>query len=217
MFNNTLKALFLDIGGVILTNGWDRHARKRAIDHFQLEKDELNERHHLTFDTYEEGKLTLDEYLNRVIFYREREFSKEEFIQFMVSQSQKLGNNLEFFIHLKKKYNWKIVAISNEGRELNDYRIQTFGLNRLFDVYISSSFVHFRKPDADMFNMACDIAQIAASEALYIDDRQMFVEVAQNLGLHGIHFTGLENLKESFRPLGYEIDFKDLKIQVPNE
>ena len=80
-----ITTLFLDIGGVLLTNGWDRQARRLAAERFQLDHGEFDERHHLTFDTYEEGKLSLDEYLDRVVFFGERAFSREAFKAFMFS------------------------------------------------------------------------------------------------------------------------------------
>ncbi len=100
----TITTLFLDIGGVLLTNGWDRSGREKAFEHFKLDAKEVEERHHLTFDTYEEGKLTLDEYLGRVIFNEPRSFSKEDFKVFMFAQSQLLGDSLVFFKEFKKKY-----------------------------------------------------------------------------------------------------------------
>jgi len=134
-----ISALFLDIGGVLLTNGWDRIARQRAIEKFRLDEDEVNERHHLTFDTYEEGKLSLVQYLNRVIFYKERSFAMEEFRQFMFSQSQPYTEMIQFVQDLKDRYHLRLVVVSNEGRELNEYRIRTFKLNEFIDAFISSS------------------------------------------------------------------------------
>ena len=152
-----VSTLFLDIGGVILTNGWDRHARKRAADHFDLHLIEFNERHHLTFDTYEEGKINLDEYLARVIFYKERSFSRDEFKKFMYDQSQPLQDALEYFHELKTHYGLKVVAVSNEGQELTEHRVEKFALRQLFDAFISSCFVHCRKPDADIYRMALNV------------------------------------------------------------
>ena len=191
-----IKTLFLDIGGVLLTNGWDRGGRQRAVEKFGLDGEEMNERHHLTFDTYEEGKLTLDEYLARVIFYEPRSFTKEEFIKFMFAQSQPIGENLVFFKDLKKQYGLKVIAVSNEGRELNEHRIKQYKLNELFDAYISSCYIHLRKPDEDVWRIACDISQTLVQNVLYIDDRLMFVEVARNYGIKSLHFQGLEAAKE---------------------
>ena len=142
----------------------------------------MNERHHLTFDTYEEGKLSLDEYLNRVVFYQERSFSREEFKAFMYAQSQPFPEMIELMRGLKLQYGLQVAAVSNEGRELTAYRVQQFKLGTFIDFFISSCFVHYRKPDADIYRIALDIAQVNPEQVVYIDDRAMFVEVAQRPG-----------------------------------
>lgn len=187
-----MKALFVDIGGVLLTNGWDRNARARAATEFHLEPGEMEERHHLTFATYEAGKITLDEYLNRVIFHKKRSFTHKQFRDFMFAQSSPFPEVIEFFRSVKSKYKVRVAAVSNEGRELTEHRIATFNLAALIDVFICSCFVHVRKPDHDIYHIALDVAQVPPGEAVYIDDRLMFVQIAENLGLRGIHHTSLE-------------------------
>jgi putative hydrolase of the HAD superfamily len=207
MHNNiepaVIKTLFLDIGGVLLTNGWGRDFRERAEKKFGLDSKETEERHHLTFDTYEEGKLTLDEYLGRVVFYRQTDFTKEDFKQFMFDQSEELEGALNFFKTLKKQYNLKVIAVSNEGKELNEYRIAKFRLNDLFDAYISSCYIHLRKPDKDVLRMACDISQTRPDEALYVDDRLMFVEVARSYGIPALHYESLSAAKDYISTLTF--------------
>ena len=181
-----VTALFLDVGGVMLTNGWDRKSREAAAKQFNLDLDELNDRHRMTFDTYESGKLSLDEYLNRSVFYKDRPFTPEQFRVFMFAQSIAYPEMIDLIKGLKARYGLKIAVVNNEGRELNEYRIKTFYLNEFVDFFISSCFVHFRKPDADIWKIALDIAQVPREEVVYIDDRAMFVQVAQGLGLKGI-------------------------------
>jgi putative hydrolase of the HAD superfamily len=193
--DNKISTIFLDIGGVLLTGGWDRQARHRAVNHFGLDEEEINERHHLTFDTFESGKLTLDEYLDRVAFYQPRNFSKEDFKKFMFAQSLPVEDSLGYFKALKVQHKLKIIALNNEAKELNEFRVKKYGLDQLFDAFVSSCYVHLRKPDSEIFRMASDIAQSSFSSILYIDDRLMFVEVANSLGIRGYHFQGLEALK----------------------
>src|SRR5664279_319489 len=126
----TISTLFLDIGGVLLTNGWDRKARRLATEKFGLDYEEMNERHHLTFDTYEVGKLTLDEYLDRIVFHEERSFTRDTFRTFMFDQSRALPDMIELVTRLKARHGLKVAAVSNEGRELNEYRIRTYELGR---------------------------------------------------------------------------------------
>jgi putative hydrolase of the HAD superfamily len=197
-----ITTLFLDIGGVLLTNGWDHHERTLAAEKFNLDYDEMNERHHLTFDTYEEGKLSLDEYLDRVVFYQARVFSKEEFKAFMFAQSQPFPEMIELMGRLKNQYCLQVAAVSNEGRELTVYRVQQFRLDTFIDFFISSCFVHYRKPDADLYHIALDIAQVKPEQVVYIDDRAMFVEVAQGLGIKGILHTGYPATRKALEVLG---------------
>jgi putative hydrolase of the HAD superfamily len=197
-----LTTLFLDIGGVLLTNGWDHNARQRAAQVFELDIEEMNERHHLTFDTYEEGKLSLGEYFDRVVFYEERSFSREEFRSFMFAQSEAYPEMIDLVRGLKAKYGLKIAAVSNEGRELTTYRIQKFGLGTFIEFFISSCFVHFRKPDEDIYRVALDVAQVPPEHVAYIEDRAMFVEVAMQLGIHGIQHTGYESTRRALEAYG---------------
>jgi len=180
-----IKALFIDIGGVLLTNGWDHDRRREAARRFGLDYDDMNERHHLTFDTYEEGKLSLDAYLDRTVFHCDRSFSREDFKTHMYAQSRPLPEMLDLVREVKQRRALRIAAISNEGRELTEHRVTTFALASFIDFFISSCFVHMRKPDADMYRMALDCAQVAPDAAVYIDDRSLFVEVARGLGIDG--------------------------------
>ena len=185
----SINTVFTDIGGVLLTNGWDRGCRRKAIDVFKLDPEETEERHHLCFDTLEIGKITLNEYLDRVVFYKKRSFTRSKFWQFMCDQSQPLPGMIELIQQLKKGYRLKVAVVSNEGRELATYRIKQFKLNELADFFIVSSFVHFRKPDADIFRIALDTAQVSPQQVVYIEDRPMFVQVACSLGIHGLRHT----------------------------
>jgi putative hydrolase of the HAD superfamily len=197
--------LFLDIGGVLLTNGWDRNVRMRAAEKFGVDFNEMDERHHLTFDTYEEGKISLDEYLKRVVFYQDRSFSQEEFKKFMYAQSAPFSDMIELMCSLKTQYHLQVAAVSNEGRELTMYRVQEFKLGDFIDFFVSSCFVHFRKPDEDIFRIALDIAQVRPEQVVYIDDRAMFVEVAQSLGINGIIHTSFEATRTTLEGSGFKI------------
>ena len=184
-----ITTLFLDIGGVLLTNGWDHHARERAATNFKLEWAEMENRHHVTFDTYEVGKLMLEEYLSRVVFYQKRPFTRTQFRRFMFAQSKPYPEMIELVAQLKVRHGLKIVVVSNEGRELNAYRIRTFKLDGFVDAFISSCFVHLRKPDTDIFQLALDIAQASARQVVYIDNAPMFVQIAEGLGIRSILHT----------------------------
>jgi putative hydrolase of the HAD superfamily len=181
-----ISCALLDIGGVLLTDGWDHLARKRAATNFKLKWAEMEARHHLTFEMYEEGKITLEEYLSLVVFTEKRSFSRSQFRSFMFAQSKPFPEMINLITQLKDSLGVKIVIVSNEGRELNAHRIQRFKLNRLVDCFISSCFVHIRKPDVDIFRLALDVAQVEASQAVFIDNTPMFVEIAEGLGIQSI-------------------------------
>lgn len=197
--------LFTDIGGVLLSDGWNRKARKDAAETFNLNLDDMEERHHLTFDTFEVGKLSLDKYLERTVFYKHRDFSSEEFKEFMYQQSHPFEDMIDLICQLKKRYGLKIAVISNEGRELAHYRINKFKLYEFIDFFISSSFVHLRKPDIDIFQMALDIAQVSPEKVLYIEDRPMFVQVAETLKITGIQHTDISTTKERLSEFGFDL------------
>lgn len=200
--SSPITTLFLDIGGVLLTNGWDHGIRKRAAEKFELDYDEMNERHHLTFDTYEEGKLSLDAYLDRIVFYQGRPFTREEFKAFMYAQSQPFLDMIQLMRSLKNQYCLKVAAVSNEGKELTTYRVKQFELGTFIDFFISSCFVHYRKPDEDIYQIALGIAQVLPEQVVYIDDRIMFVEIARSLGINGIIHTNYEQTRNSLEGFG---------------
>ncbi len=184
--SNLITTLFLDIGDVLLTNGWGHVSRIAAAKAFNLNYDEMQSRHKLVMATFEEGKLSLSDYLNRIIFYKERPFTPEIFREFMFAQTTPDQNMIELMRRLKEKYHLKIAVINNEARELNEYRINKFQLNKFVDFFISSCFVHIRKPDADIFRLALDIAHVLPENVLYIDDTQMFIDIARDMGIRSI-------------------------------
>lgn len=201
-----IKVLLLDIGGVFLTNGWGTQSRKLAAERFNIDFEEMNDRHKIAFDAYETGKLNLDGYLQLTVFYQSRSFSKEDFKTFMFEQSQPLQPMIDWICRLKQQYKLKTAAVNNEGRELNDYRVAKFDLNRFIDVFVSSSYVHLRKPDKDIYKLAMNILLVKPEECLYIDDRPIFTEVARGIGIHAIRHVNLEQTKQCLDEFGLHMD-----------
>ena len=201
-----ITTLFLDIGGVLLTDGWDHNARKRAATHFKLELSEMADRHHLTFQTFEEGRLTLDEYLDLVVFYKKRQFTRAQFRHFMFAQSKPYPEMIKLVAQLKFQRLLKIIVVSNEARELNEYRIRKFKLDGFVDSFISSSFVHIRKPDANIFRLALDIAQTPVQQIVYIEDTPMFVQIAESLGIQSILHKDFSSTCADLGSFGLQID-----------
>jgi putative hydrolase of the HAD superfamily len=201
-----ITALFLDIGGVLLTNGWDHNARELAAKTFDLDLAEMEDRHHLTFDTYEEGKLTLEEYLGRVVFYQKRPFTRDRFRRFMFAQSRPYPEMIGLVAQLKVRHGLKIAVVSNEARELNAHRIRKFKLAGFVDSFVSSCFVHLRKPDAEIFRLALDIVQTPARQVVYIENTPMFFQIAEGLGIRSILHTDYKSTCAKLASLGLEKD-----------
>ena len=195
----------MDIGGVLLSNGWDHHARRRAANHFNLDWAEMQERHGLNFEIHEEDKITFPEYLDRVVFYKKRLFSRAEFRRFMFAQSKPCAWMIGLVRNLKAKYGLKIIVVSNEARELNAYRIRRFKLDDIVDAFVSSCFVHLRKPDEEIFRLALDIAQVPFREIVYLDNTAMFVQIAKSLGIQSILHTNHPSTRKQLASLGLHL------------
>ncbi|MGE5531413.1 MAG: HAD family hydrolase [Bacteroidota bacterium] len=198
----TIRTLFVDLGGVLLTNGWDRHARARAVEAFHLDHDGVEERHSLTFDAWEAGKTDLATYLKRVIFYTEQSFTPEDFAKFMFDQSQPHEEIIDLIREVKARHGLQVVAITNDPRELVEHRVKAFSLRELIDIFVASCFVHYRKPDFDIYRIAIDVAQASLSESVYLEDREMFVEVAREFGLRAVRHVDLESTRAALAEIG---------------
>jgi putative hydrolase of the HAD superfamily len=201
-----ITTLFLDIGSVLLTNGWDTASRKLASKKFNIDYEDFAERHGYLSSLYEEGKMTLNDYLDKAIFYEERSFSKTDFKNFIFSQSEPIPKMIELFKNLKSKYRLKIVSLNNEGPELSRYRVETFKLNDLFDFFVTSCFVNMRKPDENIYKLAMNLAYSKCEESLFIDDRYFNVETAANLGINAFQHKDYKTTREELARYGLKAD-----------
>jgi len=199
---STIRALFWDVGGVLLTNAWDHTQRSQALKNFQLAEEEFRDRHEMVVSSFERGKITLHEYLDRTVFYRPRPFTRETFRDYMYSLSQSLPGMLEFAQSLGDSGIYFMATINNESRELNYYRMEKFGLRKTFRIFVSSCFVGLRKPEAGIYQLALEITQIPAQECCFIDDRALNLECASKLGMHTIEMDTLEQLRTDLEKLG---------------
>ena len=200
----TIRALFWDVGGVLLTNAWDHTQRSQALKHFQLEEEEFRDRHEMVVSSFERGKITLDEYLDRTVFYRPRPFPREAFRDFMFSLSQPYPEVLQFAQGLGDSGRYFMGTINNESRELNYDRLDKFALRKIFRLFVSSCFVGLRKPESGIYHLALEITQIPAQECCFIDDRALNLECAAKLGMHTIEMDGLPQLRAGLKKLGVE-------------
>ncbi len=190
-----IKVVFMDIGGVLLSNGWGHESREKASKTFEFDYLEMKILHNFIYNVFEIGSISLDEYLDTVLFYKPRNFTKEDFKKFMYAESVELPQMLEWSKKWKQQTELSVFALSNESLELNDYRIKNFNLHELFDGYFSSCYLKMRKPDPRIFISAMEIAQVSPSECIYFDDRPMLVNAARKLGMNSILHQDFETTK----------------------
>jgi putative hydrolase of the HAD superfamily len=200
-----ITTLFWDIGGVILTNGWDRASRIEAADAFHLDPDEFQDRHELTFPAFDSGLITLNEYLDRTLFYRPRSFTREEFTAFMFAQSKEYPDTRAILDEVSASRKYFIGAINNEPLELNQFRIEAFHLRKNFLVFFSSCYVRSRKPEELIFRVALEVTQRPPEQCLFIDDRPLNLESPRRLGMNTIHHQNAEQLRSELGKFGVEV------------
>jgi putative hydrolase of the HAD superfamily len=200
-----ITTLFWDIGGVILTNGWDRGSRRAAADTFHFDWEEFQDRHELTFPAFDSGHISLDEYLDRTLFYRSRSFTREEFSAFMFAQSKEYPEPRAVLDKVARSGKYLIGAINNEPLELNEYRIEAFQLRRDFQVFFSSCYMHSRKPEELIFRMALRVTQRPAGNCVFIDDRPLNLESPRKLGMNVIHYQDAAQLRSDLQKYDVEV------------
>jgi putative hydrolase of the HAD superfamily len=199
-----ISAIFWDVGGVLLTNAWDRAQREQALEQFKLDEEEFHDRHEMVVSSLERGKITMNEYLERTIFYRPRPFTPDDFKRYMFSLSQPQSDVLEFARQLTNSRKYLMATINNESMELNLYRIKKFGLREIFTLFVSSCFVGLRKPEQGIYRLALEITQKPPGECCFIDDRALNLEYARGLGMNTIEMENLGQLREALGTLGVE-------------
>lgn len=187
---------------MLLTNAWDRSQRMKALEHFGLDEEEFHDRHEMVVSSFERGKITLDEYLDRTIFYRDRPFTRQAFTDYMYSLSRSFPDVIGFARGLADSGNYFLGTINNESRELNLYRIEKFGLRSIFRLFVSSCYIGFRKPEHEIYRMALEITQRNPAGCCFIDDRAINLECAAKLGMHTIEMQTLDQLRKDLEKLG---------------
>ena len=197
-----IHAIFWDVGGVLLTNAWDHTQRMAALEHFRLDEEEFHSRHEMVVSSFERGKISLDEYLDRTVFYRNRPFTRDEFRDYMFSLSQPMPEVLAFARALADSGKYLMSTLNNESRELNAHRIEKYGLRKIFRLFVSSCFVGLRKPESGIYHLAIELTQINPEECCFIDDRALNLECAAKLGMGTIQMQTLDQLREELGKLG---------------
>ncbi len=200
-----VTAVFWDIGGVVLSNGWDHTCRAEAAKKFGLDREDLEDRHDRANDAFETGAITLGVYLKRTVFYRKRSFTREDFTTFMYAQSRELPESRAVLSSMAAAGKYLLIMLNNEGAEINLYRIEHFNLRREFSAFFSSCFVGLRKPDEAIYRLALALTQRQPDECLLIDDRDLNLEPARQLGMRTIHFQNAEQLRQDLESNGVTV------------
>ncbi len=200
----TITHVFFDIGGVLGTNGWDREQRKAAAEHFDLDLEELEDRHDESVATLEQGKISLDEHLKCAVFYRPRSFCIEEFKQYMLNQSVPFPETIELARALAGTGRYRLMTINNESDELNRYRLEHFGLRDIFITFFSSCWVGVLKPARRIYEVVLAMSQAEPERSVFIDDRERNLEPARTLGMRTIRYTDAPQLRRELASLGVQ-------------
>jgi len=193
-----ISTILWDVGGVLLTNGWDHEERASVLAHFGVDRNEFEDRHPEANDVWEKGLITAEEYLYRTVFWKPRSFTSEEFLEAMKAESRVLKDSaLGILEDIAASQDVDIGMLNNEARELNDYRIEQFGFTGYFDFFFSSCYVGLRKPAPRIYQLALDVLQCEPGEVVFIDDRQGNADAAASLGIHAIKYEGSEHLAQA--------------------
>ena len=201
-----ITTLFWDVGGVLLTDGWDKTSRRKACEKFALDWQEFEDRHELVAAAFDRGQLTLEQYLDRTVFYRPRAFTREDFKGFMFGESRSQPETLAIVELLAQSRKYLLATLNNESLELNAYRISRFGLRKYFAVFFSSCYLGVKKPEEGIYRLALQITQRAPDECVFIDDRALNLECARNcVGMHTIQYQNPDQLQRDLESLGVQI------------
>jgi putative hydrolase of the HAD superfamily len=203
---STISTVFWDVGGVLLTNGWDHAGRKNVLDYFGMDVEEFERRHPDPCDAWEKDLIDVEEYLAETVFYEARGFTPANFFNQMKAQSVELPDGaLRILERMATSSHLELAILNNESRELNDYRLNEFDLTALFDCFFSSCYLGLRKPDEKIYARALDIVQRLPEEVAFIDDRPENVAAAAALGINGIRFQNPAQLMAELDALGIAI------------
>jgi len=202
----TIKTAFFDIGGVLGTNGWDREHRKEASRLFGMDHEQYTRLHDEVVPVFEEGLLTLDQYLDRAVFVRPRNFTPEDFKRFMYTRSEPFPESLAVAGALARGGRARMCIASNESDELSRYRQRLFGLAEIFDTFLASCWIGVRKPAAIFYERILAITGARAEESLFVDDREENLVAPKALGFTTIHFQSADQLRRELVAAGLELN-----------
>jgi len=213
-----ISTILWDVGGVLLTNGWDHQQREGVLAHFALDRVDFDRRHAEVDQAWEKDEIGVDEYLRHTVFFQPRSFTQAEFLEFVREQSQLLPDSgIGILRQLAASEHYVLATVNNEARALNEFRLKKFGLLDEFDAFFSSCYLGVRKPDRKIYQIALDVLQRDPEHAVFIDDRAENVAAAVSLGIHGLRYQGSAQLTADLEQLGVSFSqdrFRGLRVQA---
>jgi putative hydrolase of the HAD superfamily len=210
-----ISTILWDVGGVLLTNGWDLQQRREVLSRFGIDSAEFERRHAEVDEAWEKDEMSADEYLRRVLFYEPRTFTPAEFLDAIRNESKVLTDSaIEILSELSASEHYVLATVNNESRALNEFRLARFELLDRFDAFFTSCYLGLRKPDRRIYQIALDVLQRDPEETVFIDDRAENVAAAASLGVHAIRYTGSASLAEELARLGVRAGQADNEHRV---
>src|SRR3984957_9114157 len=198
-----VETIFFDIGGVLLTNGWDEGQRATVLAKFGVLLDAYEARHEAANYRWERGLETARWFFDQTVFYEPRAFTFEQLWAEVEGQSGvQYPGTYNVLSDLRAAGKYRIATLNNESRELNEYRVKTFGLRGYFDYFICSGYVHEMKPHKDIYRTALEISATPAGRTVFIDDKPENCDAARKLGMQAIHFTSPQQLRSALTAIG---------------
>lgn len=203
---NGISTILWDVGGVLLTNGWDHRQREAVLPRFGLDPAEFERRHAAVTDAWEKDEITAEQYLMHTVFFEPRGFTQEAFLDAMRRESTLLDDSAVGILRqLAASEEYVLATVNNEARALNEYRLVEFDLIDQFDAFFSSCYLGLRKPNRKIYQVALDVLQRDPEEVAFIDDRAENVAAAATLGIHAIRYEGAAQLADELSRLGVQV------------
>jgi HAD superfamily hydrolase (TIGR01509 family) len=204
----SIRTIFWDLGGVVLTNGWDPGQRKRVLSRLGVNLEAYEELHDRANYYWERGLLTAKDFFSQTVLLPNPKLDLTfDMLWPQVCAASKVLHPecLDMLAELKQMGRYRIATLNNESRELNEYRLDAFKLRSLFDYFICSGYVHEMKPNLGIYKSAIDISGFAASSALFIDDKPENCAAAEAVGMHAIRFESPAQLCTALVEYGIQL------------
>jgi len=203
--SSSIRTVFWDVGGVILTNGWDLTQRTRVLSRLGVDLEAYEEIHERVNYYWERGLINAEDFFMQTVLRTNPKLNLTfDLLWPQVCAESKVlhAECLDILAELKEQRKFRLATLNNESRELNEHRLNAFKLRSLFDYFICSGYVHEMKPNPGIYRSAIDISGYAPERALFIDDKPENCEAAISLGMQAIWFQSPLQLRQELAQRG---------------